>query len=133
MLIFKKIHMENNIYLLPSEKPSKLFLNTLDNKLFYSQTVLKTKTPITQLQHLYITDNSEIKEGDWYVESLVFPDVHLVDKLSKKWENQNSFIKRCKRIILTTHPDLTNDNVQCISDDFLKSFVENQMCEHVEL
>ena len=38
-----------------------------------------------------------------------------------------------KKIILTTDPDLINDGIQAIDDEFLEWFVKNPSCEEVEV
>ena len=84
-------------------------------------------------QNIYITNSEEIKEGDWYIESLGLPDSYvLVHKLSNEWKDKESFCRRCKKIILTTDPDLIKDGVQPIDDEFLEWFVKNSSCEKVE-
>jgi hypothetical protein len=44
-------------------------------------------------------------------------------------ENQHG----CKKIILTTDPDLIKDGVQELDDEFLKWFIKNPSCESVEV
>jgi hypothetical protein len=74
-------------------------------------------------QHIYITSDEEIKEGDWclgmdgifqYKGKVNLPDVELP-----------------KKIILTTDPTLIEDGVQSIDDEFLEWFVKNSSCEFV--
>jgi hypothetical protein len=53
-----------NIFLLPTDKPSKLFIDVDNNKLTI------TDRPIGgehfKNQNIYITSDEEIKTGDWY-------------------------------------------------------------------
>jgi hypothetical protein len=83
------------------------------------------------IQNIYITDASEIKEGDWGLD--LCEDLGLkyqpfkVDKATLKYANQE-----CKKIILTTDQDLIKDGVQAIDDEFLEWFVKNPSCEFVE-
>ena len=48
---------------------------------------------------------------------------------TEKWLDNN----KCKKIILTTDPDLIKDGVQAIDDEFLEWFVKNPSCESVEV
>ena len=86
-----------------------------------------------KVQNLYITSDEEIKEGDYFIESLGLPDSYLVHKLSKEWKDKESFYRRCTKVILTTDQDLIKDGVQAIDDEFLEWFVKNPSCEEVEV
>jgi len=95
-------------------------------------------------QNLYILSDEEIKEGDWFAldmsHSSTLPDeIHQMG--SDNWSKTggihfcegNSWIKSCKKIILTTDPILIADGVQPIDDEFLQWFVKNPNCESVEV
>jgi hypothetical protein len=80
-------------------------------------------TPIHQSsevrpQHIYITNDEEIKEGDWYLtkNGTVLRELFNISRKGK--------------IILTTDQSL--DGVQAIDDEFLEWFVKNPSCEEVE-
>jgi hypothetical protein len=79
---------------------------------------------LNQNQHIYITSNEEIKEGDW-----VITYNGLLAKVITEFEWH---FKNSKKIILTTDQDLIKDGVQAIDDDFLEWFVKNPSCEEVE-
>jgi hypothetical protein len=54
-----------NIYLLPTDKPSRLFLNKVNNKLLLDSDTysnLEKILPSSNYQHLYITSNEEIED-----------------------------------------------------------------------
>jgi hypothetical protein len=110
-----------NVHILPTDKPSRLFLkeNTLLlNNLYTLQRVF----PKGKCQDIYITSNEEIKEGDW-----------CLSKLNKAVRFGKSFTTWLyKKIILTTDIDLIKDGIQPIDDDFLEWFVKNPSCEEVE-
>jgi hypothetical protein len=76
-------------------------------------------------KNIYITDNSEIKEGDYIIEL----DGNEVFR-SKGVMGKNDW---CKKIILTTDQDLIKDGVQPIDDEFLEWLVKNRSCEKVEV
>ena len=114
-----------NIHLLPTDKPSRLFKhNELGFKL-----LAPVSHEIGQYngsnQHIYITSDEEIKEGDW-----VITNNGLLAKVVTEltWHFINS-----KKIILTTDQDLIKDGIQQIDNDFLEWFVSNPSCENVEV
>ena len=122
-----------NVHLLPTDKPSRLYL--FEERLILGDlvTVVFKKSGAVN-QHIYITSDEEIKDGD-YRYSLSQNTIELVTKFSSKvngeyWKlNPHLY----KKVILTTDQDLIKDGVQAIDDDFLKWFVENQSCEQVEV
>jgi hypothetical protein len=114
----------NNIHVLPTDKPSSLFID--DNK-------LKICVPLggehMMNQHIYITSSEEIKEGDWFVQ--------VNTKKIIKHHPKNGLLLQPqsfdKKIILTTDQILINAGVQPIDDEFLEWFVKNPSCEDVEV
>jgi hypothetical protein len=75
-------------------------------------------------ENIYITSNEEIKDGDWFL-----TDDKRVEKCAPDWRAREWH----KKIILTTDPELIKDGVQAIDDDFLEWFVDNPICEFVEI
>jgi hypothetical protein len=112
-----------NLHLIPTEKPSRLVIDTIENKL-YLQPILHKKTINVLPQHIYITSDEEIKEGDWCYA--------ILSKQVFKNANPNLKSEDKKKIILTTDPSLAPD-VQKIDDEFLEWFVKNPSCESVDL
>ena len=129
-----------NIFLLPTDKPSRLcfrnyyFLNK-DNITEYSN---------VEFKNIYITNDEEIKEGDYML--LKYEHSHgRIRKCHYIYEEQLMIDAKedigfgfCKRnevykITLTTDQDLIKDGVQAIDDDFLEWFVKNPSCERVEV
>jgi hypothetical protein len=112
-----------NIHVLPTEKYSDLVYSTSKyGGLFLSRHYSPMKEMGDSYQHLYITDYSEIKEGDWCLDL----DTCKVFKLG------NWHTNRANKIILTTDQDLIADGVEAIDDDFLEWFVKNPSCEFVQ-
>ena len=114
-----------NIHLIPTDKPSRLWINNLlQGKLELSKEMLIGSNTA---QHIYITNSEEIKEGvaewgfDVYENKIFFP--------VKDWKGLTK--GRYKKIILTTDQDLIKDGVQSIDDEFLEWFVKNPSCEEV--
>jgi hypothetical protein len=111
-----------NIHILPTDKDSKLYLGNLGKPVTIQSASAQFKKPL----HIYITDNSEIKEGDW-----------IFDIVTKRIEiakfNHNDLKRDWKKIILTTDQDLIKDGVQAIDDEFLEWFVKNPSCDSVKI
>jgi hypothetical protein len=121
--------MENkrNLYLLPTEKPSRLFYNVGEALLF------------TDYEHyngvnIYITSDEEIKDDEWHLHYYEGKPV-----ISKSHNGASEYINlKAKefgynKIILTTDQDLIADGVQAIDDEFIEWFVNNPSCKFVEV
>ena len=114
-----------NLWLLPTDKPSRLYLGNNRNFVFgMMQTSIQSRNDDFTNQNIYITSDEEIKEGDW-VYSERFKNI-----LQFKLPSNSYFYKK---IILTTDQDLIKDGVQAIDDEFLNWFVKNPSCEEVEI
>ena len=97
-----------NIYILPTDKPSRLYVRNDVTPPFYSNF---QGEPV----NMFITSDSEIKEGDWRYNSInntVYQK--KLDKISFAYEY---------KIILTTDQDLIKDGVQEIDDEFLEYYI----------
>ena len=125
--------MSKNIYILPTDKFQNIKLSLFENKLYLGD-IASTALP----QHIYITSDEEIKERDWVYHSnknFIF-QVNSSKAYSGTQNITLSFAKKydtCKKIILTTDPDLIADGVQAIDDEFLEWFVKNPSCESIEV
>ena len=116
-----------NIFLLPTDRPSRLVLRDADSRLVFA-------TPITQhhgkYQHIYITSDEEIKKGDYRI---------MIDKTSafygtfEKHLGKHECNDQWKKVVLATDPTLIADGVQAIDDEFLEWFVKNPTCEYVPI
>lgn len=118
------IKQDKNLYLLLTEKPSRLWKNNLlQGKLELSNHVLIGSNTA---QHIYITcHNEDINENDY----VITKDGRLVQisyLLSKD-------LKGASKIILTTDPELIQDSIQAIDNEFLEWFVKNPSCEEIEI
>lgn len=121
-----------NIYLLITDKPSRLFeilqFNyVFDNQNKYSEEYKKSHG--YKNRHIYVTSDEKVKVGDWVIEfqkNDKIGEVHFI--------NGEYVIARDiqKKIILTTDPSLAPD-VYKIDDEFLEWFVKNPTCEEVEV
>lgn len=115
-----------NIHLSPTDKPSRLYKQVNKLKLrFIADSPIDSDISINQ--HIYITCDEEIKEGDWFFDSIKGVNYGI-------YKHVKGFInKTSKKIILTTDPQLIADGVQAIDDEFLEWFVKNLTCEKVEV
>jgi hypothetical protein len=117
-----------NIHLLATDKGQRITKTSKGTLLWCSKSAedfIETRKGYLGF-HLYITNDEEIKEGDWCY------DVALkVFQASHNFNGYNNNL--CKKIILTTDQDLIKDNVQAIDNEFLEWFVKNSSCESVEI
>ena len=124
--------MSKNIYILPTDKFQNIKLSLFENKLYLGD-IASTALP----QHIYITSDEEIKEGDWVIclENIFKNEIFKVDSdvPNKSCNVTLEFAKKyLTKIILTTDQDLIKDGVQEITEEFLEWFVKNPNCEFVE-
>lgn len=114
-----------NIHILPTDKPSRLFKNKSNNNLGIGDFAIH---PDWKTNNIYITNDEEIKEGDWcYYENGDLKGIHKVIN------GQRPKTMILKKIILTTDQDLIADGIQSIPDEFLEFIVKNPSCEFVEI
>jgi hypothetical protein len=118
-----------NIHILPTDKPSRLYKQVNKLKLrFIADSPIDSDISINQ--HIYITSDEEIKEGDWVIKiSSLYKGGGITQKYSFIDAQFEDII--FKKIILTTDKSL--DCVQPIDDEFLEWFVKNPNCEFVDL
>ena len=126
-----------NIHILPTDKPSRLAgseyitnVQGIDKRVFkfklWNKFIdNKDLKAVGYIPHnIYITNDEEIKQGDWY----------LINGLSfSKYDGHFTLGIDCKKIILTTDQDLIEGGVQEIDDEFLEWFVKNPSCEEIEV
>lgn len=116
-----------NIHILPTDKPSRLHsykgvLNLAAGE-FVAPTIVKNDLIN---QNIYITNDEEIKYGDWCIDKHNVVYKQETDKIFSEFTGS-------KKIILTTDTDLIKDGVQFIDDEFLEWFIKNLNCEEVEV
>ena len=109
-----------NIHVLPTDKPSRLIIQN-GNKLILGGLEYSI---IENRQHIYITNDEEIKEGDWYIHK-------QINYL--RVSNSTAIPMDAKKIILTTDLELIKDGVQAIDNEFLEWFIKNPSCEEVKV
>jgi len=119
-----------NIHILSTDKPSRLYRNLLTDKLFILEnSVMDVSECNREYQNIYITNDEEIKDGDWFLTPM-----NDLEYANKEWIiTISKFIPKTnfKKIILTTDQDL--DGIQAIDYEFLEWFCKNSSCEFVEV
>jgi hypothetical protein len=120
-----------NIHVLPTDKPSRLWFHKLNRNLGFSDLPMEYNGSGTWVEgrNIYITNDEEIKEGDWFIykNEIIHRDKGKIDSM---WVDA---VKNGKKIILTTDQDLIKDGIQAIDDEFLEWFVKNPSCEWVDV
>ena len=112
---------KRNLWVIPTDKPSRLYL--FEERLILGDLVTVIfKNSGAVNQNIYITSDEEIKEGDW----ILFQGI-----LTKALEGEKFSGK--EKIILTTDQGLIKDGIQAVDDEFLEWFVKNPSCEFVEV
>ena len=118
-----------NIHIIPTDKPSRLYKH---NELGF-----KLLAPVEHEigayngsnQNIYITNDEEIKEGDYVINNLD----KLIGKSIRELNSAEIKDREYSKIILTTDQDLIKDGVQPIDNEFLEWFVKNPSCESVDI
>lgn len=118
-----------NIHVLKTDKPSRLLKDLVDGTYQFKKEVLYGNWFELPLS-IYITNDEEIKEGDWVYSLREGFEPILKQKVNTIGVNNDEMMKK---IILTTDQDLIEDGVQAIDDEFLEWFVKNPSCEEVEI
>jgi hypothetical protein len=127
-----------NIYLLPTDQQSRIHKNDKGElvlcDLYFGKNTING-------QHIYVTSDKQINEGDWCYsipKGVLFKvgskyrstsGVVLVEDLDisllKRGPSLEITESDCRKVILTTDNELIKDNVQEIDEDFLKTYVNN--------
>jgi hypothetical protein len=120
-----------NIHVLPTDKPSRLHYFTANKAGYYlypNNGLVIPRNPNCINQNIYITSDEDLMIGDYYIAG-----VDIYQCLSSIELEDLSIDSYCKKIILTTDPELIKDGVQAIDDEFLEWFVKNPSCKGVEI
>ncbi len=126
-----------NLFLLATDKPSRLFIDVDNNKLTITNNPIGGEYMMNQ--NIYIISNEEIKEGDWCIMTNDYGDNYLVRVISLKCiggkeirvqlllngKENTPLLEKCEKIILTTDQDLIADGIEQISEDTLLKIVEH--------
>jgi hypothetical protein len=115
-----------NIYLIPTDKLSKLYLHS-NGEIQIRTELSRTDGYLGNNQHIYITSDVEIKEGE---KCITFGSDKCKGQLDT-FQSNVMYSRKPQKIILTTDGDLIKDGVQAIDDTFLEWFIKNSSCEEV--
>jgi hypothetical protein len=138
--------MEKNIWLLPTDKPSRLYKhNELGFKLL-APAEHEIGAYNGSNQNIYITNTEKPKGGEYAIHKLfgVGKIVNIDEEdcfvtlktkptdgsVTTPWKRN---IPDIKKIVFTDNTDLISNGIQEISEDFLQWFVKNPSCEYVEV
>jgi hypothetical protein len=119
-----------NIHVLPTDKPSRLVGNDVNQLCYQSNKSYKNdrKWMHRKKFNIYITNDEDLMIGDYYIAG-----VDIYKCLSSIELEDLSIDSYCKKIIITTDKDLISDGVQAIDDEFLNWFIKNPNCESVRI
>jgi hypothetical protein len=122
-----------NIHILPTDKPSRLYL--IKDKLKLSPLKFTNDEEVGWLtQNIYITSDEEINQQTkpcWCINTI--KNTWSKDLIYYQGAMPQYHFVGFKKIILTTDQDLIKDDIQAIDDKFLEWFVKNSSCEEVEV
>ena len=116
-----------NLHVLTTENQSRLRYNII-TKIWELNEFPKYHTDIKSTHNIYITSDEEIKMQDWCITAK--------GNLLQMIEGDTALgfaLLGCKKIILTTDPDLIEKDVQPINEVFLNWFIKNPSCEEVAI
>ena len=116
-----------NLHVLPTDHPSRLRYN-IKTRIWELNEFHKYHTDIKSTHNIYITSDEEIKMQDWCITAK--------GNLLQMIEGDTALgfaLLGCKKIILTTDPDLIEKGVQPINEVFLNWFIKNPSCEEVAI
>jgi hypothetical protein len=126
-----------NIHIIPTDKPSTLFKDDFGE--FLISLNIDQEQNHFKAQQIYITScQEEIKEGDWFMSDFNSFPLHNIKKFSERegslgWKQED--LKNNLKIILTTDPELIENGVHPICDDFIELYVNksNQSSKNIDI
>ena len=120
-----------NIHILPTDKPSRLSKSTKSglNAAKKGKGLYESGRFGITTFNIYITNDEEIKEGDWFY----CPTTNIVNQCESDYHSKKLVEPKRFKIILTTDQNLIKDGVQPIDDEFLEWFIKNPSCEEVDV
>jgi hypothetical protein len=120
-----------NIFLIPTPKESRLWRDLDSNKLRFDNISTPNSNECTKCsnEYMYITTDSKFVRDEYITDGIE------VIKATPKLVNAQGLVDRrdWKKIIITTDPELIEDGIHPIGEEFLKWFVENPTCIKVEV
>jgi hypothetical protein len=120
-----------NVHLIPTDKPTGIFSSNSGLQFSIRD---KVRTVPFVGYHIYITSDEEINqqtEPCWCINTI--KNTWDADLIYYQGSMPQYHYVGFKKIILTTDPDLIEDGVQAIDDEFLEWLVQNPNCEFVDI
>jgi len=123
-----------NIFVLPSDKPSRLHFDGKELFTTINLQLGKTINSIAESRNIYITNSEEINKDT--------KPCWCINTIKNTWNDDLIYYQGAmpqyhyigfKKIILTTNPELIKNGVQEVSNEFLEWFIKNPSCEFVEV
>jgi hypothetical protein len=114
-----------NIFLIPTDKESRLWRDLDSNKLTFSNLSQPNSNECTKCsnEYVYITSDEELKDGEYGLSKL-----NEIIKFHSGYD-----YRYYSKIVMTNDPKLIEDGVQEIGDNFFEWLVLNPTCEEVEI
>lgn len=123
-----------NIHILPTDKPSRFYsiagsYAKSEGFAFGEHYIPDTRNTFKNCNIYITTTDEEIKDGEWmYVEGV---DAMAYGIARRSRHMQPEHFGNCKKIVLTTDPELIKEGVQAIDANFLEWFIKNPKSENV--
>jgi hypothetical protein len=122
-----------NIYVLPSNSPSKLWRSTASTPYLVLDKFFRREVEFVEPKNLYIISNERIKDGDYALNTRASTVIKQHPEQQNTIEHlQGGQIRYIFKIILTTDLLLIKGGVQEVPTEFLEWFVKNPNCKGVE-
>ena len=102
---------------------SDILLDTIDGRLYYTPDFNQEKTVNVKPQHLYITTDENIKEGNWYL-GYLSRGWQLFQKTSATFKH-----KIVRKIVATTNPKLIANGVASVPQQFIQDYCNKPVDE----
>src|ERR1700741_604799 len=124
--INNKHYIDAKVVMLATKEKSSLYLSNFGSKL---ELILSPYQNYNTPQHLYITSNEEIKEGDWYLNGNY---KYQADRHYQKANNDKKIIATTDKSLQKHFKELSEYNGQYTSNsfpepskEFIQAFIEN--------
>jgi hypothetical protein len=115
-----------NLFLVPTEKPTRLYKNGL-GVFELSEKEESVTDDTSENYHVYIVSSEKIKEHDWFLD-----ENNELKTFIKIW-NYKKLSPDYKKVIMTTNPVVIKAGIKAIDDEFLEWFIKNPSCRFVEV
>jgi hypothetical protein len=121
-----------NLYLIPTQKPSRLVRIYSDSERnnFTLKLDAEVNDSFKEYVNIYIIYDEKIVSNNWCLNTI---NNSIYKTYTAINFNNDTDREKWRKIILTTDQDLIADGVEAIDYDFLDWFVDNPNCDYFEL